>query len=425
MPDSSIVLSKRNKSYFKASQMLVFSVLFLIIAVVGIFFYNYFLEKNTKIDSRLQTKLEKNTKSKQDDKDSTDTQNSPIISVDQNKPQDIFIGLSSFTSTGFVNTSNSPINLFTGLKVADDNKNNLRIRPWAVMIKNRPQDRPQIAISKADIVYEAVDELGTTSLLGIFYENRPVEIGPIADLKYYFASFALDYSPFLIFNSGPESSVDKPNLVDEKVDVYKFIGSYGLYSISQDKNGDKVFSNIVNGSQTQSFLNIGKLYSYLGKIYGSYLWADWDNYTSWDFKEDKPNPIVKEFSFNFWDLSDYKVKWVYNQGQNNYLRSQGGLIFTDKKNGEQVKAKNIILLFVKESQTSDAYSNLKYDLVGEGDAYFYLDGKYIKGTWKKLTATSQIKFYDSNKKEMKFNRGSTWVEMLPAKSKIKVINSTN
>jgi len=425
MPDSSVVLSKRNKSYFKASQMVVFPLLFLVISVIGIFSYNYFLEKNIKTNSNLEVKLAENTKPKQNNTNNTNTQKPPVGSTNSNKPKDVFLGLASLTSTGFVNTINSPINLLTGLKVVDNNKNNLKIRPWAVMIKNKPQDRPQVAISEADIVYEAVDELGTTSLLGIFYENRPEEIGPIANLKYYFANFALDYSPFLIFTSGPESSVDKPNLVDKDVDVYRFIGSYGLYSISQDKNGAEVFSNVVSGTQPQSYLNIGKLYSYLGKVYGSYLWVDSNNYTSWNFKEDQPNPVVKEFSFNFWDLTDYEVKWVYNQGQNNYLRNQGGSAFTDKKNGKQVKAKNVILIFAKETQTSDAYSNLKYNLIGEGDAYFYLDGKHIKGTWKKTTVKSQLKFYDSNKEEMKFNRGNTWIEMLPFKSKIKVVNSTN
>ena len=418
MLDSSIVLSKRNKSFFQATQVVVFFFIFSVISVGGVVAYNYVLKTNTGLQPTNPTLNEETLVSIAENVE-------PTVSQVINKPQNVFIGLGEFTSTGFINTAQSPINLFTGAEVLEEKHNNLRLRPWAVMLKNRPSDRPQIAISEADVVYEAVEDLGVTSLLGIFYENRPVEIGVVGDLKYYFASFALEYSPFLIFNSGPESAIDKPNLVDPTVDIYKFIGSYGLYSISQEKNGDKIFSKVINGNQTQNLLDIGKLYNYLGMVYGSYLWVDSDNYSSWVFKGDLPNPTVKEVSFNFWDLVDYEVKWVYNLGQNNYLRYQGGVTFTDKKSGEQVKAKNIILLFVKESQVSDSYSNLKYDLVGKGDAFFYVDGGYIEGNWEKLTQTSKTKFYDKQGSEVKLNKGNIWVEILPVKSKLRVVNVNN
>ena len=419
MPDSSIVLSKRDKSYFKPTQVVVFFLIFLIVSVGGIFSYNSILQWYVK--QEVPIKL---VKAEVVEKDLVET---PVISPVITKPRDVFIGLGAFSSTDFVNTSKSSVNLFTGTTVLEENQNNLRLRPWAVMIKNKPEDRPQLAISEADIVYEAVDELGVTSLLGIFYENRPVEIGPIADIKYYFASFALEYSPFLIFNSGPESSIDKPNLVNPEVDVYKYIGSYGLYSISKDKNGDSIFSSVVNGNSTQSLLDIGKLYNYLGKIYGSYLWVDSGNYISFLFKDDLQSRSnnLKEFSFNFWDLTDYEVKWVYNVGQNNYLRFQGGVAFTDKKSGAQVKSKNIVLAFVKELQVSDAFSHLKYELVGKGDAYFYIDGDIIEGNWQKISESSKTKFYNNSGEEIRFNKGNTWVEILPVKSKLRVINIKN
>lgn len=415
MPDSSIVLSKRNKPFFQTSQVIVFVTIFLILAVAGIFSYNYFLKTNV-----VQIpKIKDQDKTKQIAKVDVIE---PISLKSTLKPKDVFVGLGTFTNTGFTSTATSPINLFTGNQVLEEKKNNLKLRPWAVLISNKPEDRPQISVSEADIVYEAVNELGTTNLLGIFYENRPVEIGPIGDLKYYFASFALEYSPFLIFNSAKQGTVDKPNLVDPVVDVYKFIGSYGLYSISKDKTDEMIFSKVVNGNSTQSILDIGKLYGYLGKVYGSYLWVDSDNFNAWGFKEDLPKVGIKEFSFNFWDLADYEVKWVYNSGQNNYLRYQGGLAFIDKKNGEQVKTKNIILLFSKETQVTDAYNNLNYELVGKGDAYFYLDGELIEGAWEKLSFTSKTKFYDKNSNEIKFNKGNTWVEILPTSSKSKVVN---
>jgi len=54
-----------------------------------------------------------------------------------------------------------------------------------------------------------------------------------------------------------------------------------------------------------------------------------------------------------------------------------------------------------------------YDNIGTGTGILYQDGKTIKVTWKKATRISRTQFFDTSGKEVSFNRGQIWIEMLP------------
>jgi len=42
-----------------------------------------------------------------------------------------------------------------------------------------------------------------------------------------------------------------------------------------------------------------------------------------------------------------------------------------------------------------------------------MDGTVIEGTWQKSDHPARTKFTDLNGNEIKFNRGVTWVEVVP------------
>jgi len=43
-----------------------------------------------------------------------------------------------------------------------------------------------------------------------------------------------------------------------------------------------------------------------------------------------------------------------------------------------------------------------------------MDGKLIKGAWKKFKDSDRTKFYDDEGQEMAFNRGPIWIEVATA-----------
>jgi hypothetical protein len=111
--------------------------------------------------------------------------------------------------------------------------------------------------------------------------------------------------------------------------------------------------------------------------------------------------------------ADYGVKWVYDRTSNLYKRFNGGVAHMDLESKQQLTAKTVAILFAKETGPVDEHLHLLYDNVGTGTGLVFEDGKVIKATWKKPLKTSRTKFYDANGKEISFNRGQIWIEMLP------------
>ncbi|NIT04515.1 hypothetical protein GTO10_06505, partial [Candidatus Saccharibacteria bacterium] len=67
-----------------------------------------------------------------------------------------------------------------------------------------------------------------------------------------------------------------------------------------------------------------------------------------------------------------------------------------------------------QRSAGDGTSHLLHDTTGSGEALVFLDGKKIKATWKRRSLSNRTIFYKrGTKKEISFNRGLTWIEVLP------------
>ena len=85
-----------------------------------------------------------------------------------------------------------------------------------------------------------------------------------------------------------------------------------------------------------------------------------------------------------------------------------------------VEAKNIVVVFAKESPANDGYDggHILYKLAGEGDALVFQNGNAIKATWKKADPESRMRWYDEKDKEISIVRGKVFVEILPVGNKV-------
>jgi thiamine phosphate synthase YjbQ (UPF0047 family) len=92
----------------------------------------------------------------------------------------------------------------------------------------------------------------------------------------------------------------------------------------------------------------------------------------------------------------------------------------DKNTGKVLQAKNIIIMFSKESPANDGYEggHILYKTTGTGDALVFQNGKVVKGTWQRDDVESLIRFYDTNDKEISVVRGQVFIEILPVGNKV-------
>lgn len=316
-------------------------------------------------------------------------------------------------------------------------------RPIVAVIENHLESRPQSSLSKADVVYEAVAEGGITRFLAVFYcgiaDNNYV-IGQIRSARVYFINYALEYgsNPLFVHWGGANnidnnmpSGVKAKGDIDPRVDAYKLLEKVGWVNgrYGSDMNGatntgyPALYTDdrrMDLATEHQKVGSTDKIYEEASKRGYDYSDSDgnaWDeNFVMWKFVEGKAiaSPKYTSITFPFWgDKSDYDVEWKYDASNNKYLRFNGGKEHLDLENKEQISAKNIAVVFVKEEGPVDKEHHMLYTVTGKGNTVIYQNGDVIEGTWEKIKATDRIKFFDSEGEEIKFVRGQIWIEVLP------------
>lgn len=307
-------------------------------------------------------------------------------------------------------------------------------RVLGVMIENHQEARPQSGISSADIVYEAVAEGGITRFLAIFYCQDAGIIGPVRSARTYFLDFISEYAKNPLYAHVGGANTPGP------ADALSQIEQYGWNSyndLNQFSIGFPTFWRDYErlGHEAATEHTMYSTTSKLWDLAAKRGLANVDeNGQSWDalfvpykFKNDlefDKRPPAQSVSFDFWSgYSDYSVKWDYDKNNNIYLRSVGGQKHIDRDNNKQLAAKNLVILFMKESRANDGYDNnlhLIYQDKGSGQATVFLDGKKINATWQKESRTARTILKDEEGKEINFNPGVIWFEILPLGDKIEV-----
>lgn len=288
-------------------------------------------------------------------------------------------------------------------------------RPLGVMIDNHELARPyQFGLQKADLIYEAVAEGGITRLLAVFHGQDVEKLGPVRSSRVYYIDWALEF-PAYYAHVGGASTVGPAN-INRYITVNKVLNlnQFRLGSATFTYGGDIYFRGgavlaHINYTSTNKLWQAGEaLYPGTNKL---------PSFQSWEFKPEEPyqsRPDVQKISFNFWNLPAYAVEWRYDRSENVYQRFQGGVTHIDQATKKQLAAKNVVLAYMVERSAGDGTAHRLYTTTGQGDAAVYLDGVQVLATWKRAFLSSRMQFYKrGTSEEITFNRGLTWVEIVP------------
>ncbi len=308
-------------------------------------------------------------------------------------------------------------------------------RPLGVMIENHVDARPQSGLSGADTIYEAVAEGGITRFLAIFYCQDAGQVGPVRSARTYFVDFVSEYADYPLYAHVGGANQPGP------ADALGQIDSYGwtdYNNLDQFSIGFPTFwrdYDRLPGVATEHtmYSSIDKLLDYAKTSRGltnvDKKGKSWDtNFVPYAFTEDavlSARPASQTIHLEFWQSagSDYFVDWTYNPKTNLYMRANGGKPHMDKDTGKQLSAKNVVILEMVEDNADDGYvanDHLLFEDKGTGKAVVFKDGKRINGTWEKDTRTSRTIVKDSTGKEISFDRGLIWFEILPTEGVLTV-----
>lgn len=322
-------------------------------------------------------------------------------------------------------------------------------RPIAAMIENHAESRPPSGLSRADVVYEAVAEGGITRYMGVFYcgaAAKALTIAPVRSSRIYFLTWAQEYGdkPIYMHVGGANNicptcpgGVKPSGTVSSKVMAIEHLASLGWrvaggndFDTTFDlgapvfiRNPDRLDHEVATEHTMMAFLDEAwKVAEKRGLGAKDAKAVSWETgFVPWKFTEESPakTGAVTDIKFGFWEKTpDYDVQWKYDSLTNNYLRFDGGKPHSDlEENNQQITAKNVVVMYVKEQDIVDEEGHTFIKSVGSGNAVIFQNGQALTGTWAKETETARTKFFDEKGLEVSFVRGKIWIEAVPDYSK--------
>jgi hypothetical protein len=268
------------------------------------------------------------------------------------------------------------------------------VYPFALMIDNHPDARPQAGLSQANLVYEAEAEGSVTRYMAVFASGENIEkIGPVRSARPYFVDWARELSALYGHVGGSP-------------DALVYMQKENVLHINEFYDGEYFWRDESRSRPHNVFTSAENLGKYLAKKElkeGAFL--------GWQFKDEevKEKRGTSSIISIPYKLIEGKVEWRYDREANEYSRYLAGTLHQD---GDRViKAKNIIIQVVKATVLDESL-RLKMDSIGKGKAVLCLDGYCREAQWQKNSATARTRFYDETGTELKLNAGTTWVEVV-------------
>ncbi|MDP2662158.1 MAG: DUF3048 C-terminal domain-containing protein, partial [Dehalococcoidia bacterium] len=123
--------------------------------------------------------------------------------------------------------------------------------------------------------------------------------------------------------------------------------------------------------------------------------------------------------------SSSRGEFQYDAKTGDYIRLTGGQPHKEAGAGQVVRTKNVIVQRVKSwvvSYTEDVNgaASLDFDLLGEGKATVFRDGRAIDGVWKRPSVEDWTRFYDNAGRIIPLSPGKIWISLVSPDDQIQV-----
>lgn len=333
-------------------------------------------------------------------------------------------------------TKEEPVySALTGEPLADKSK--LNAPAYCIQTPNGLDGaRPQVGLTQAGVVFEAIAEAGITRFAAIYQDPTSAIIGPIRSLRPYYLEWDTPFDCTIVHAGGSQAALAAVSAGGYKdlseSTQYMYRGTYSsrlwnnLFTTSEDL---KQFSK----DHSYDTSNIKGFARMTPKESNKYLAENLSNEPLDITKPSTGNTSevsveIPKISLNLNSSPGFNIVYTYDSDSNTYKRSyaDGAPHEVYKCTNENLGQKDpedvctlttmapsvVIAMIVNESRAADGYYE-EIKTTGTGKAYIFQNGTVIEATWDKSSAQDQIKFTDKDGKEVKLTPGQTFISAVP------------
>ena len=305
----------------------------------------------------------------------------------------------------------------TGLSLTTGLPTDAPYRPVLVVISNTPEARRLINFNDADIVYEGIIHgPNMTRYAAIYNDTHPKQVGSVRSARPYHAVMRDEWDCPIVF------SANNGWLMRYSIDAY-FRDTHLDQSFIFNRSGNFSERALMRTDDINSPHNLAVRLDALVND----LWpADPDDpakpyepRANHFIFSDTPSQGAKEI--NQIDIiygnANFNASYRYDEALGMYARWYDGYPMINHKTREPVLVSNVIIQRAPHAFMEMQNDAPVIDLIGTGDADFFIDGKMIQGYWTRPSATeaTSFYFYDSaseNTSPIIFKPGKTFIQLL-------------
>lgn len=270
-------------------------------------------------------------------------------------------------------------------------------------IDNSPEARPQLGLSKTDIVIDEMVEGGLTRFLAIWHSQMPAEFGPIRSVRPMDPDLATAFGGIIAYSGGQRPFVA----------AMKASGLYNADETSEQGKGtmERVTNRVAPHNLFVKAQNLQAAHPNLAAPKPAFT-----------FNTDASDAAGTSVQLAGKPVIDVKAQfpaatalWTWNGKA--FARTQDGKPLTDALDGKQLTAANVIVLRVAVDRS---FKDPRYGFVpktlleGTGKGQVFSGGKVLDVTWTKAKAADYPALTDSSGAVVKLNPGNTWFELVPS-----------
>ncbi|HWM15259.1 MAG TPA: DUF3048 domain-containing protein [Microbacterium sp.] len=265
----------------------------------------------------------------------------------------------------------------------------------AVKIDNHEEARPQIALNRADIVFEELVEGGLTRYLAVWHSDVPEFVGPVRSIRPMDPDIATPFGGIMAYSGGQETFVEMMMATPLANLVFDYDDS-GIFERADDRPSphDVILSAGAAVDQNAALVPPPVQFAY----------GNADPLAVQALAAVPTSRIELAFSEG---RSEW---WDWDATEHTWLRSQDGTPDLEAS-GERLRATNVVTLRVGIDW---AYGEVpRTVLVGSGEGWVSVAGRTAHATWSKDAAGSPIVLTADDGSPLRLAPGNTWVELVP------------
>lgn len=284
-----------------------------------------------------------------------------------------------------------------GVLVAPEEAN---VAPWAVMIDNQLDARPQSGLSAADVVIESPVEGGITRLMALFAPTSTLpQIGPVRSARPYFVDWASAWNASYFHVGGSPDALEQIKTLGTRFKgLSEIANGWAFWRASGRAAPHDVMTN---GERMQQLVDRKGFASSTMAV----AWHFLDNATSTATSTVRQGDVTRAvIAYG----GSYSVTWRFEKARNIYARYVSGRAVKDQL-GPAIEADNIVVIKT-DAQVLDDKGRLRIRTTGSGDAIAYRDGNKFSLRWRR-GPNEVMRFEGEGGTEFLLRPGKTWIQV--------------